>query len=111
MIDDWAGGFLRNSFVTTNDLVPTLQVQYPGRMCEQLCIADNHRRADALHFLFRYGLQDDLRTDPGGVANRDTNPWQMLPQTELSLHVFNAWSRNARIALKGSNDGQQLRIR
>src|SRR5258705_7470128 len=100
MIDDRAGQFLRNGFVTPNDLITTLQVQYPGRMREQLCIANNHRRADALYLLLRYGLQDDLRTYPGGVANCDTNPWQMLPQTELSLNDFNVPPRNTRITME-----------
>jgi hypothetical protein len=102
MIDERAGRFHWNGFVTPNDLITTLQVQYPGRMRQQLCIANNHRRADALYLLLRYGLQDDLRTDPGGVANCDTNPWQMLPQTELSLRDLNVQPRNTRIAMKGS---------
>jgi hypothetical protein len=73
-------------------------------MREQLCIANNHRRTDALYLLLRNGLQYNLWTDPCGVANCDTNPWQMLPQTELSLRDLNVQPRNTRTAMKGGTE-------
>src|SRR5215510_13051924 len=79
MIDDGFGKGIRERLSSANYVITGLQIERACRVCEQLCIADDHGHANSFDFIFSNCLEDNFGPNPGRVSHGNADARQNPP--------------------------------